>query len=59
MLDDTDADGLNDREEVEVYHSNLALKDSDGFDDLFEVNTGFARPRPPALSTAFTSKAIC
>jgi hypothetical protein len=47
--------------EVEIYHSNPALKDSDGdlFDDLFEVNTGFdpalASSTPDALSTIRTA----
>ena len=56
-----DADGLSDRVEVEVYHSNPALKDTDGdgFDDLFEVNTGFdptlATSTPDALSSIRTA----
>jgi formylglycine-generating enzyme required for sulfatase activity len=58
---DEDTDGLSAYLEVVVYHSDPLLKDTDGdgFDDLFEVNTGFApasgTSTPDALSSIRTA----
>ena len=58
---DEDADGLSAYLEAVVYHSNPALKDSDGdgFEDFYEVNTGFdpalATSTPDALSSIRTA----
>ena len=40
---DSDGDGLNDGEEVNIYHTDPNKKDTDGdgWDDLFEITTGF------------------
>lgn len=41
---DLDADGLNDNEETSVYHTNPALKDTDGdgFSDGVEIKYGYS-----------------
>ncbi len=58
---DSDGDGLLDGTEVTVYHTDPNKKDTDadGFDDDFELSTGFspitAASTPDALSTIRTA----
>jgi uncharacterized repeat protein (TIGR02543 family) len=58
---DSDGDGLSNYDEIVTYQTNPLLKDtdSDGFDDLFEVNTGFnpalASSSPDAVSSIRTA----
>lgn len=60
-LTDGDLDGLTYYDEVILHGTNPTLKDTDGdgFEDLFEVNTGFnpalATSTPDALSTIRTA----
>jgi hypothetical protein len=60
-LADTDGDGLNDGDEVNLYSSNPNIKDSDGdgFEDGFEVYTGFnpasAASTPETQSSMLTA----
>lgn len=60
-LADTDGDGLNDGDEVNLYGSNPNIKDSDGdgFEDGFEVYTGYnpasAASTPEAQSSMLTA----
>jgi hypothetical protein len=54
---DSDADGINDKSEIQNYLTNPLVKDTDGdgFEDGFEVSTGFdpaqASSSPDSVST--------